>query len=62
MSNFEITNRTVKDLSTNDLIVREARGPKGEKYFARIMQVNRIDELGIVENLDFNRCVMGDLS
>lgn len=60
MSALEILNEKVEEFSNGDVIVKMAKGSQGN-LFIKIMSINKIDELHISENLDFNKCVMGDL-
>ena len=60
MSNITILDKKVDEFSKGDFIVRKAIGPEGD-LFVKIITIKKIDELQISENLDFNKCVMGDL-
>jgi hypothetical protein len=41
--------------------MRRGAYPNGEAIFIKMISIKKIDELGISENLEFNKCAMGDL-
>ena len=61
MSSTKVTQKEVKELSTADVSIKEAYNDEGQGLYVKLLQVAKIDNLGISETLDFNRALLGQL-